>query len=615
MLRERTDNDRQILIDFLDSTTRYYVLLFRGEIATNITYHRKGFDEIAKTPQAIEKYLKAKGFVVDSKYSDSKRQVYFWCEQLKDYDEMIPEFAEALEMQSKSSGADSATEKVYKNTIDDFYSLFAVNIGDDFLFSYLIGTIVRLVNAEVGLIQIVNDGGVSNFSMGFNPSSAENIRYHNRKLSEYLVETRKILYVEDTSEDRAFNVVKEHTGHIKSFLAVPIFSKGDLIAIVYLANKSYSSGSQKFDKTDYDMISAVSMQVGSIITNALLYKRMTEMKEFNEEVLENIPTGIQTTALDNSILFRNKYMRDLLIKLQMDASSLVALILRDGQGEFFGKEYSIELDKETAVLSVSRRFLKIGNSQPIYLYTFSDITLQRDMEAQLRKTERLAAAGELIAGIAHEIKNPLTSMKGFADLVWAKIDDKDFIRKFATIITDEINRLNLLIERFLSFAKPEIGMMSEVRLEKIVEDSLSIISYNLTKNRIEVSLDLDEPLTVYGSREMLIQVFINILLNSIQALEGSNKPSRTIGISGKAHLDGIEIVIEDNGVGIDPNDLERVFNPFYTTKVSGSGLGLSISHRIMTEHKGSIRIESKKGLYTRMILGFPAVKELHRIKQ
>jgi polar amino acid transport system substrate-binding protein len=272
------------------------------------------------------------------------------------------------------------------------------------------------------------------------------------------------------------------------------------------------------------------------------------------------------------------------------------------------------MEKETATLSVSRRYLKIGNSEPIFLYTFIDVTNQKQMEMQLRKTEKLAVAGELISGIAHEIKNPLTSMKGFADLVWKRLDDREFVKKFASIISEEINRLNQLIERFLSFAKPELGLMSDVNLSKIVRDTLDIVTYNINKYRIELTVTLDETLTIHGSREMLIQVLINILLNAMQALEQSDKTVRMIKIYNRVRTDSIELIIEDNGPGIDDDDIDKVFNPFFTTKSEGSGLGLPISHRIMTEHNGTIRIESKVGSYTRMILGFPAIKELLRIK-
>ncbi len=612
MQREQANKNRRILIDFLDSATRYYVLLYRHELITNITYYRKGLDEIGEHPREIENYLKEMGFSIDIQFSDNKHNIFFWCEQSSRYDEVIPDLLGLLALKDTEEDAGLSTS-VIKDTISDFYSLFAVNIGDDFLFSYLIGTIVRLVNAEVGLLQVVNEMKISNFSMGFSAASLEYILYKDKSLADYLVETKQTLIVPDTGSDPDIDIEKDHAGHVKSLLCVPIYNKGELIALIYLINKSYASGSHQFGASDVEILSTISIQIGSIITNALLYKKMTELKEFNEEVLENIPAGIQTTSLDNKILFKNKYMRDLLIKLQMEAQDLIYRILDEEHEEFFGKEFVIDLENGPATLSVSRRYLKIGANPPIFLYTFIDVTAQKQMEAQLRKTEKLAVAGELIAGIAHEIKNPLTSMKGFADLIWKRIDDREFVQKFATIISDEINRLNQLIERFLSFAKPELGLMSDVNLSKIIADTLDIISYNIRKSGIELSLTLDDALIVHGSREMLIQVFINILLNAIHAVEDSDKPKKIVRIYSKFRSDLIEVIVEDNGVGIGEDHLDKVFNPFFTTKNTGSGLGLAISHRIMTEHHGTIRIESKAGAYTRMILGFPAIKEPHRI--
>jgi hypothetical protein len=187
------------------------VLLFNGELITNISYYRKGLEEVENNPQEIALYLKEKGFSIDVHFYDAKHNTYLWCEQSNRYDNMLPDLLGLLTVQ-ESEHANGDSEAIIKDTINDFYSLFAVNIGDDFLFSYLVGNIVKLVGAEVGLLQVVSDSKVSNFSMGFSPASIEHIRYRGKPLPDYVMETRQTLFMSDTAGDPDLEIESSQAG-------------------------------------------------------------------------------------------------------------------------------------------------------------------------------------------------------------------------------------------------------------------------------------------------------------------------------------------------------------------------------------------------------------------
>ena len=331
-------------------------------------------------------------------------------------------------------------------------------------------------------------------------------------------------------------------------------------------------------------------------------------------MLENIPVGILNSSTDGTTLFTNRYMRELVYSMNMSIEAVIGLIESYNLPEFFGKELHIQRAERDFYLSVSKRILNIGFKPVVNLYTVFDITDEKEIEGQLRKSEKLASAGELISSIAHEIKNPLTSIKGFADLLWQRIHDEEFVLKFANIVSREINRLNNIIERFLSFAKPQIGVLATIDLNAIIHEVSEVIAYSLKESDVSLVMNMKEDIIVYGNRELLSQVFMNIVLNSIQALREIKRKKKTIRIDEEIVSGFAEIVIEDNGEGIKKEDLDKVFNPFYTTKSKGSGLGLSISHRIVTEHKGTLLIDSKEGEYTRLIIRLP-VFEKSRIEE
>ncbi len=589
---DKTINDSS-LTTFLSTVTEYFIILKQNELHTNVPALPHTMSDRAD----IHEYIQANAIKIDLEIHESDREFHCWAKKNSQFSDIREDIL---------SRFNPPAEEVSENLPPNFSELddvLVVDIGDEFLFSYLISLALKRFNAEVGLLQIYNEDNVMNMAMGFNAADLDQISYKNTPIRKYLDRNREILLIPDTTADKNLTLDIKNAAQIKTMLISPVINKGNMVAMICLVNKNTSAPEKRFDLQDSKLLASMSISMGSSINNALLYQATTELKEFNEEVLENIPAGILTLSTQKETLFMNRYLRDLRLEHQLSEEVLFQHIDIQDHQEFFNRE--ILLQDQNLYLRVSKRFLQIGGRQPIYLFTITDISMEKEFEIQMRRTERLAVAGELIAGIAHEIKNPLTSMKGFTDLLWKRIDDREFVLKFASIVGSEINRLNTIIERFQSFARPQVGEMSEIELSTLVKEMADIVSYNLDRNHIQLVNKVKPGIKIMGTRDLLIQVLINVMLNASQALADHDVDPKKIEISLITEKSTISLCIEDNGPGIDEKMITRIFDPFYTTKPKGSGLGLSISHRIMQEHEGNINIESQKGKYTRIILKFP----------
>jgi signal transduction histidine kinase len=228
----------------------------------------------------------------------------------------------------------------------------------------------------------------------------------------------------------------------------------------------------------------------------------------------------------------------------------------------------------------------------------------------LLRKDKLAAVGELSAGIAHEIRNPLGIIKSSAEMLRSKIKNKLAIgsmdHRLAEVIVEESNRLNNIIINFLTFARPQSPHFEKCNIPNMLDDSLSIInsqnSFEESKITITKSYLPNLPI-IYADRHLLHQVFLNILFNACQAMPDGG----SLRISTRHHSHSVEISLQDTGEGISVENQKKIFDPFFTTKEDGVGLGLSIVHRIIEAHKGNIKVESEPGEGTKLVLTLPVV--------
>jgi signal transduction histidine kinase len=217
--------------------------------------------------------------------------------------------------------------------------------------------------------------------------------------------------------------------------------------------------------------------------------------------------------------------------------------------------------------------------------------LQKAQE-ELKRIERLKAVGTLAAGMAHEIKNPLTGIKTFTEYLPAKHNEPGFVDKFHKIVSTEVDKINSIVQQLLDFSKPKPLQLKEINIHQIIDQTISLLSNSLIKCKITLVRNYDSSIPFLRiDPNQMQQVFCNLFLNAIEAMRDGGK----LNVITAQAENTVEITISDTGKGISKKDLEHIFDPFYTTKETGTGLGMSIIYGIIREHKGEISVESGKG--------------------
>lgn len=243
------------------------------------------------------------------------------------------------------------------------------------------------------------------------------------------------------------------------------------------------------------------------------------------------------------------------------------------------REQKLRYQKAAETLEVSYRKLREQADQII------------EIEDQLRRADRLSALGELSAGMAHEIRNPLGSIKGTAEILRDGVAADDPKFEFAEILIREVDRLNGVLEDFLRFARPTPVEHGHFSPGEVVADLLALTRQQALHNRVEVRVALDEEREIPGQGELIKQALLNLVLNALQAMPDGG----LLVVSSRNLAREVRITVSDSGPGIAAEDRERIFNPFVTTRATGTGLGLAITQRIVQGHEGHILLESTPG--------------------
>ncbi len=227
---------------------------------------------------------------------------------------------------------------------------------------------------------------------------------------------------------------------------------------------------------------------------------------------------------------------------------------------------------------------------------------QRALQEQLHQAERLAALGEMVAGVSHEIKNPLGIIRSTSELLGEMPDASETQKRLSGVITEESTRLNRIVTEFLDFARPQAPNLRECNLAEIIEKNLSFLNPELEKKGIVIRNELDgKSYPLMADQDLLYRAFLNAFINAMHAMDEGG--FITVGASTKRGYYVLEI--EDTGTGISEKHQKKIFNPFFTTKEKGSGLGLSIVQKLIEAHRGTVAIESKEGMGAKVRIHLP----------
>ncbi len=417
---------------------------------------------------------------------------------------------------------------------------------------------------------------------------------------------------------------------VRSILQVPLIVGNTVIGVLAVDNQQ---AERVFTENDQYLLSALADYAAIAIDNARLYEQVKTSEERYRDIFANAYDLIFTLDRDLRITSTNKVGPELTGYAE---ANLLGHSLREFSvpetwvpaarafaGLLSGRSiapFELRLrrsDEEIIILEVSARWANEGNFHCIA----RNMTERRRLEEQLLRSEKLSAIGQLVAGVAHELNNPLTSISGFTQLMLRGNDLSEQVREDLGHIGTQAERAGKIVQNLLVFAREHKPQRLLVDINDVIRSTLSLRAYQLRVDNIRVDLQLDPNLrhTVADSFQ-LQQVFLNLINNAHQAmverdtsspgiltLKTAIAPSNT-ELNGGSH---IRIAIGDTGVGIPQASLSKIFDPFYTTKPvgQGTGLGLSICFGIVQEHGGRIWAESEIGIGTSMLIELPIMEE------
>jgi signal transduction histidine kinase len=419
---------------------------------------------------------------------------------------------------------------------------------------------------------------------------------------------------------------------------IPLVPHNRFLGFIALGQKMHHD---LFSIQDINFLSTLGHQASVAFYNAKLYDELLKITIYNQGILHQLTSGVITIDPEGYVTTMNSMARKLfelppheplrmhISDIHPDVSLLLLAALREDAARSPTEMELLRNDYAAVSLSIAATNLKDPQGQTMgALAVFADVTQIKRLQSEMRRAERLATLGTLAAGIAHEIKNPLVSMKTFFQLLPEKFDDPEFRDSFSQIAVLEVQRINDLVEQLLKLARPTRVEFVVLDLGSLVEQSIAFFRNEFTAHRIKVTraFQPDRQL-VYGDKNQLLQLFRNILLNAIQALDGVDRRRIRVGVGSKAGpgISQIErpklpfgyafsdrtwqIQFEDSGPGIPIETLKRAFDPFFTTKEDGYGLGLSIALNIAQDHFGSIDIQSRVGEGTLFTVELPQVRQ------
>ncbi|MDM8536722.1 ATP-binding protein, partial [Desulfobacterales bacterium HSG17] len=398
------------------------------------------------------------------------------------------------------------------------------------------------------------------------------------------------------------------------------------VIIVGLDPKPFEEG-HKEDIRNTVIISAVLVVLGLAAFISMFWlqsyrstrKSLQDTSAIAHKVVTSLPVGLIATDKDGNIAFFNS-SAERITGLNLEASQgkapdtiLPAHLCRlkealDRGESIYEKEMVCEFTKSKIVpvsVSASEIINEVGEfvGQVLIIRDLGEV---RRLQDEIRRKEKLAAIGELAAGVAHEIRNPLSSIKGIASYFKNKYDEDKGDEEMSSVMIYEVDRLNRVISELLEFARPTDIKPEITDINPLILHTVRLIEKEASLKEISIKLDLPQTnLLAEIDSDRFSQCLLNLYLNSLQAMKKDGLLSIKASKTGTSF---IIIEIKDTGPGIRSENLSKIFDPYYTTKTKGTGLGLAIVHRIIESHNGNIKVQSTPGQCTVFTINIPGKK-------
>src|SRR5215471_5376843 len=385
---------------------------------------------------------------------------------------------------------------------------------------------------------------------------------------------------------------------------------------------------------DVELLETLACYIGIAIQNARLYASLEQkaneyerLKDFNENIVESISVGVLAVDLEDRVESWNSQMEVMyaLPRSEVLGERLSEVFPAAFMEEFYRVRqnpgihnlYKFRLGTqagETRIANVAiaplvtRKFSVIGR-----LIIVDDITERIDLESQLSQAEKLSSIGLLAAGVAHEVNTPLAVISSYSQLLAKHINGDQKLADLTEKITKQSFRASEIVNNLLNFSRTSATEFSDIDINRIIRETLTLLEHQFKLARIKVESDLyyDLPL-IHGNAGKLQQVFLNLFVNAKDAMAGRGGTLQVTTSNGT----GVQVEVSDTGAGIEPEHINKIYDPFFTTKNSsregqprGTGLGLSVTYGIIQEHAGKIRVDSQPGHGTTFHLEFPLIRK------
>ena len=343
---------------------------------------------------------------------------------------------------------------------------------------------------------------------------------------------------------------------------------------------------------------------------------LSRIKAFSDSLVMNMPIGLIATDTGGRLSAFNQTAEAILKRtaaevLGKPAEEILPGSCRELFQRLAAERQLIEREFDCAVevgrtipLDIIATTLHEENGAFVgHVLLFRDMTEIRRLEEEVARSRRLASLGSLAAGVAHEIRNPLSSIKGFATYFRERYRDNPEDRETADVMIREVDRLNRVITQLLEFARPLTMHRVPTSLQAVIRHAVKMVESEAQAKRIVVETDLSPEVgEISLDADRMTQVLLNLLQNAVGAMEGGGVLRISVA---RRDEKGVRITVADTGIGIPKEDLPRVFDPYFTTRPSGTGLGLAIVHKIVEAHGGEVRLESELGSGTTATILLP----------
>lgn len=342
---------------------------------------------------------------------------------------------------------------------------------------------------------------------------------------------------------------------------------------------------------------------------------LLDTRAFASELVTSLPMGIVAVDDGAKVIYVNEtasiFLRKELDQIkgkkaaQVLPPSLLTRLDQVDKGGFVSEQELKLTSHSGKAIPVTVTITKIVGNQDNFIghvFILKDLSRIRALELEIKQKEKLAAVGILAAGVAHEVRNPLSSIKGYATYFSSLFDRQSDNKKAANIMAEEVDRVNRVISELLEFARPIQLELNKTRIFELVDKALRLIKYEADPADIKIISSVEPNLPeVEVDKDRLTQVLLNIFINAIQAMPSGG----TLTVNVKTMENRLQFEISDTGRGISAEDQANIFNPYFTTKKRGTGLGLAIAFKIIESHDGTITIESLKNKGTTFVISIP----------